>query len=395
MKRKNKTIPVKNPKKKNDSNKSNDLKKTLINVQRSIRKKFNDLHNEKLLLNERINEEYKPLIQPLNKLVEAKDGSVVKKEKNNHNYSNRSIKKFEPKYSASSESDNTFAGTKRKKKRIRKLLSYEDDDNDDTLKRSVTEKSDNRTDESFYQSIPGTSSFLSSTLKSNKKEKKKKKNERSSRKLLTDDDDDDSGDGDELMVIRPLTRGRKQKDQETERNRKYYTANISGQHGGVFIGNHEVTISTEFISVKRRRFKRTEGLLSLICSENPTNYDDDDLELYKQILILTNAHKQNFERNGKIVRNNSKKYKEIITKLFPHDGTGSRRSTSSSRIVKKLIKPKFMILNKNINYTYWDDANELVDRLRLLVSSRSAGHTAHNNEILSIIDELQEANIIE
>lgn len=45
--------------------------------------------------------------------------------------------------------------------------------------------------------------------------------------------------------------------------------------------------------------------------------------------------------------------------------------------------------------TYWDDANELVDRLRLLVSSTSAGHTGHSNEIISIIEELREANLIE
>lgn len=50
--------------------------------------------------------------------------------------------------------------------------------------------------------------------------------------------------------------------------------------------------------------------------------------------------------------------------------------------------------NKKINYTYWDNPNELVDRLRLLVSSKSAGHTSHNNAIISIIEELQEANII-
>lgn len=44
--------------------------------------------------------------------------------------------------------------------------------------------------------------------------------------------------------------------------------------------------------------------------------------------------------------------------------------------------------------TYWDDPNELVQRLQLLVSSNSAGHTGHNNEIISIIEELREANII-
>lgn len=45
-------------------------------------------------------------------------------------------------------------------------------------------------------------------------------------------------------------------------------------------------------------------------------------------------------------------------------------------------------------YIYWDDPNELVDRLRLLLASRAAGHTGHTNEITSIIEELQERDII-
>lgn len=50
--------------------------------------------------------------------------------------------------------------------------------------------------------------------------------------------------------------------------------------------------------------------------------------------------------------------------------------------------------NKNNSYTHWDDPNELVDRLRLLVASKSAGHSGHTNEILSIVEELREAHII-
>lgn len=48
----------------------------------------------------------------------------------------------------------------------------------------------------------------------------------------------------------------------------------------------------------------------------------------------------------------------------------------------------------NTDYVYWDNVNELVDRLRLLVASMIAGHTGHNNEIISIVEELKEANII-
>jgi hypothetical protein len=51
--------------------------------------------------------------------------------------------------------------------------------------------------------------------------------------------------------------------------------------------------------------------------------------------------------------------------------------------------------NYPINYVYWDDPNELVERLRLLVASQTAGHSDHNNEIVSIVEKLRESGIIE
>lgn len=45
-------------------------------------------------------------------------------------------------------------------------------------------------------------------------------------------------------------------------------------------------------------------------------------------------------------------------------------------------------------YIYWNHPSELIDRLRLLYSSKSAGHKGHDNEILSIIEELYESGII-
>ena len=47
-----------------------------------------------------------------------------------------------------------------------------------------------------------------------------------------------------------------------------------------------------------------------------------------------------------------------------------------------------------LDLRYWDDPNELVDRLRLLIAERSAGNNNHDNEIHSIIEELREAKII-
>lgn len=60
-----------------------------------------------------------------------------------------------------------------------------------------------------------------------------------------------------------------------------------------------------------------------------------------------------------------------------------------------LTPDQLTVTNQKPGYIYWDDVNELVNRLRVLVSSKNAGHTSHDNEILSILEELREANIIE
>lgn len=48
----------------------------------------------------------------------------------------------------------------------------------------------------------------------------------------------------------------------------------------------------------------------------------------------------------------------------------------------------------HMDYVYWDDPNELVDRLHLLMASQAAGNSSHTNEIISIIKELREAGVI-
>lgn len=61
----------------------------------------------------------------------------------------------------------------------------------------------------------------------------------------------------------------------------------------------------------------------------------------------------------------------------------------------KCLEKKFIPYTQNIVYEHYDNPNELVERLRLLISSKSAGNTNHDQEINSIIEELRERHIIE
>uniref|UniRef100_UPI001C8F2E3B hypothetical protein n=1 Tax=Klebsiella pneumoniae TaxID=573 RepID=UPI001C8F2E3B len=49
---------------------------------------------------------------------------------------------------------------------------------------------------------------------------------------------------------------------------------------------------------------------------------------------------------------------------------------------------------KSKDIVYWDDVNELVDRLHRIVVSTETGNRVHTNEIIGIIEELREAGFI-
>lgn len=95
-----------------------------------------------------------------------------------------------------------------------------------------------------------------------------------------------------------------------------------------------------------------------------------------------------------------------VTPPVPKEGrltTPLRRTTRSISLHSRLGQGLVDLTTKEFHndkasshvFAYWNDVNELVSRLRLLISSASAGHTGHNNEIVAIIEELREANVIE
>ncbi|KAL4130777.1 hypothetical protein QTP88_008166 [Uroleucon formosanum] len=121
----------------------------------------------------------------------------------------------------------------------------------------------------------------------------------------------------------------------------------------IILGDKEVKFAQNVIIIDETTYPATSGLIQLLFLKNPLVYTDNDLKIYKSILIQTSSH---LTAGGLKIRNTTcKKYKNIISKLFPTvDGSGLS-----------------MQLQKN-NLVYWDYPNELVDRLRLLIASKSA-----------------------
>lgn len=148
--------------------------------------------------------------------------------------------------------------------------------------------------------------------------------------------------------------------------------------GTPMMGSENVLIDNDgSIHVKGEKFEITQGLAKLLFLELPTpsSYSDDELFTYKKLLELTNAHKQQYSFDKKIASSSSLKYLNIIKPLFQAK-KGGGMTTDEIRI------------------EYFDDPNELVERLKILIGSTMAGNNAHQNEIESILEELAEIGII-
>lgn len=157
-----------------------------------------------------------------------------------------------------------------------------------------------------------------------------------------------------------------------------------------FLGNSLLEIDGDNLVIGGIRYKGTPGLYELIFKTNPIGYKKQDETAYKDILQRTNVHKRNYDPKQQVKGSKSHKYLQVIRPL-----TFRPRSASAREPIGHGLPNSLTVRNEPFQYVYWDDVNELVDRLRLLTASQQAGHTNHNNEILSILEELREAGVIE
>lgn len=180
----------------------------------------------------------------------------------------------------------------------------------------------------------------------------------------------------------------------------------------LFIGNEPVKVQDDgYLAIKDEKFELTSGLLNLLTQTQPAEYSVVDLGNYKFILLLTNAHRQQFNHDRHITSSKSWKYVNIISKLFPP----IRKSTNLCK--RKLIMSDEnspppgtdeQLLNDNDDeksspeYDYtneqrvsnnspleYDDINELVDRLYVLDQTQGK-----KEDIFKILRELERLEVV-
>ena len=144
-----------------------------------------------------------------------------------------------------------------------------------------------------------------------------------------------------------------------------------------YLGSKEMEFVGNDLLIDGVYFAGSKGLLELVVKKSPKSPTVAEFEIYKKILDLTSAHKENYSPHGQVVQSKGHKYTRIIKKI--NSGSG----------LFKTYNP-----NASVEYRYFDSPNELVDRLRLLLASRESGSSAHENEIIAIFEELRELGLV-
>lgn len=162
------------------------------------------------------------------------------------------------------------------------------------------------------------------------------------------------------------------------------------ERGKLMLGSAHITIDDHYIIVAGHKYRHTPGLKQLLLKKDIdlSLVTEDDLQYYKKMLLDTNAHRRDNDPSKPIKSNKGQKYLQVIKPLF------KLQSTVQGNHSKGKGLPLTKIWKNNIDLVYWDDPNELVERLKLLIASRDAGNTGLDNEIISIIEELRESKLI-
>ena len=312
-----------------------DILRQIAKASEAIRRKHRLLKLGKETFDQNLNDTFKPIVTPLEKIV--------------HDFEN--VKKINP---IKNEVPEDF------KQDFQEGLEEQHDDNDND---------DDDDDETSFQSA--YDSKISENL------------ETISPPLLSDDN----------IAIEYLSKLEKR---NKDLDNVYGVRKLSKDR--LMIGNSSISFNKNHIDIGTASYPKTKGLLELLFKKTPdsTHINNEDLENYKDIIISTNAHRKHYKVDGEVRDSKSLKYTNFVKKLITVSPLKTNRHSRKRSSLGKGLIPKYMISTEDnkLDYVYWDDPNELVDRLRLLLASQAAGNPNHSNEILSIIEELREAGII-
>lgn len=183
---------------------------------------------------------------------------------------------------------------------------------------------------------------------------------------------------------------------KSSENLKGIPFGVRNERGKLMMGATRVGLHDDYIQVGANKYKITSGINELLFKKVPdlSMITDEDIRHYKLMLLETNAHRRDYDPLKPIKSNRGRKYLNIIKPLFKLRKVSASTDTSQPDTHEGQGLSILKKWKKNVDYVYWDDPNELIDRLKLLIASKDAGNTGLDNEIISIVEELRESGII-
>lgn len=164
---------------------------------------------------------------------------------------------------------------------------------------------------------------------------------------------------------------------------------------GLYIGDKRISVSNNdiFLEDDKTLYKGTTGLWELVTMEypNPSLYDEEDLKNYSDIVLKSSTYKTGNKASARRIKTSEGyKYTNIILPILYQHGIKQAPQQSTS-IKSKGSGLQKIVTNGFPEYIYYNNIDELLERLYILYGELKAGntHPSLKNEIIEIISEFK------
>jgi hypothetical protein len=192
---------------------------------------------------------------------------------------------------------------------------------------------------------------------------------------------------------------------------------IRVDNNGMHIGNTTITVTPDnniLLDSDQSMYKGTPGLWELLTSEKPKDYDDIDLNNYEQIMLRSYSYKRNNDPHSNYNKSSKgQKYRKIIKPMLakyhipktflppmiekPADEADDEEEEedffdAATDAKKEGSGLRKFNTNQPVEYVYWNNVDELIERLCHLWGEVQSGNSNPLllNEIVNIIQEFKE-----
>lgn len=386
--------------------KTKKVKTNLVRTRNLIKKKFQKLYSERVKNERNLKEKYAPITNSIKELVKVKQ--KVKPEKATNVININNIKNEEDDYDDDDSDDDDG-----------------DDDDDEKEKQDVFDMYDADTTYEMDSHSNGDTDQMEFISGNSKRGRRVSNDENASSphkqrvekrtRLLS-----------EPTISKNLGRNTDQMEFISENSKR--RRRVSSGDNALSPHKQRVEKRTRLLSEPNEKYQHISTPADLkplnTIKKSKTKLEKMEEQLFK-LHDIREAGVQHIEKKMK-ERKKPFVHDEASALISPedYDEEGNFRGTSTKRKRSKIVLPtqhfkqilrtvktkrknrnkkyasgrglekKFIPYNTNIVYEYFDDPNELCDRLRLLISSKAAGNSNHDQEINSIAQELRELKII-